>query len=315
MMYREKIKPILKGIIKHIPGVKSFLSNRTGGTIESRYCYSVWMRHLIHWDIFNDGIPENVLELGPGDSLGIGLASLLSGSKHLYALDVVKYWDNKRNLEIFEELIELFKSKTDIPDNVEYPMLKSSIENCNFPSGILSDKLLNETLAENRLNAIRKEIMDIDNPENSFIKYYIPWNESDIIYADTIDFIYSETVLQHVEDLDNTYRAMKKWLKPLGLMSHTIDFKSMNTIESWNGHWTFSDFEWKIVKGGKLFLINREPISKHIELHSKYGFKILINAPIKMENKLNRNQFSSKYQNLSEEDITTSVTYILSKKQ
>ena len=246
--------------------------------------------------------------------MGIGLASLLSVSKRLYALDVFKYWDSKKNLEIFEELIELFKSKTNIPDKVEYPMLKAALEHCNFPLGILPDNLLNETLAEDRLNAIRKEIMDTDNPSNIFIKYCISWKESDIGNSDKIDFIYSETVLQHVEDLENTYRAMKKWLQPSGLMSHTIDFGSMNTIKSWNGHWTFNDFEWKIGKGGKLFLINREPISKHTELLSKYGFKVLINAPIKRVNKINRKYFSSRFQDLSEEDRTTSGTYILSTK-
>lgn len=312
-MHREKIVPILRGIVKHIPGVKRLLSNGTGGTIESRYCYSVWMRHLIHWDNFNDGIPENVLELGPGDSLGIGLASLLSGSKKLYALDVIKYWDSKRNLEIFEELVVLFKGKTEIPNETEYPMLKSPIDSCEFPSAILSDATLKETLAEDRLNVIRKEIMDIDNPDNIFITYYIPWKETDINRDNKIDFIYSETVLQHVEDLEYTYAAMKKWLKPTGLMSHTIDFESMNVTESWNGYWLFSDFEWNIVKGGKIFLINREPISKHIELHSKHGFEILINSPIKRSNKMNRSQFSRKYQNLSEEDITTNGTYMLSK--
>src|ERR1019366_1435987 len=278
-MNTEKLIPIAKGIIKHVPGVKKILSKRTGGTSESRYCYSVWMRHLIHWNIFYDRIPENVVELGPGDSLGIGLASLLSGSKHLYSLDVIKYWDNKRNLKVFEELIVLFRSKANIPDNIEYPTINPKLDNCGFPSSILSDNLLNETLAENRLNAIRKEILDIDNPANLFIKYYIPWNSSDII-------------------------------KP-----KSIDFNLMGVTQNWNGHWTFSDFEWKIVKGGKIFLINREPISKHIELLSKYGFNILINAPIKMENKLNRNQLSTKFKNLSEEDITTSGTYILSRKE
>ena len=311
----EKIKPISKGIILHIPGVRKILSKRTGGTSESRYCYSVWMRHLIHWNIFYDRIPEDVVELGPGDSLGIGLASLLSGSKQLYALDVVKYWDNKRNLEVFEELIVLFRSKANIPDSIEYPTIKPKLENYGFPSSILSDNLLNETLAENRLNAIRKEILDIDNPANSFIKYYIPWNGSDIIKPDSIDFIYSQAVLQHVEDLENTYRVMEKWLKPLGLMSHTIDFKLMGVTQIWNGHWTFSDLEWKIVKGGKPFLINRQPFSEHMKLQSKYGFKILVNVPTKLENKLNRNQLSTEFKNISEEDITTSGTYILSKKE
>ena len=77
----------------------------------------------------------------------------------------------------------------------------------------------------------------------------------------------------------------------------------------------FSDFEWNIVKGGKIFLINRQPFSKHMELQSKYGFKVLVNVPAKLENKLNRNQLSGKFRNLSEEDITTSGTYIVSKSE
>ncbi len=314
-MNKEKLLPIMKGMIKHVPGIKKIMPKRTSGTIESRYCYSVWMRHLKNWSIFNDKIPENVAELGPGDSLGIGLTALLSGSKHLYVLDVVKYWDNKRNLVIFEELIELVRNKANIPDNNEYPKVKPKLENYRFPSNILSDSLLNETLAENRLNAIRKEILDIDNPKNSFIKYHIPWNGFNIINYDSLDFIYSQAVLEHVEDLENTYSAMQKWLKPSGLMSHTIDFKSHGVTKSWNGHWTFSDFEWNIVKGGKIFLINRQPLSKHIELHSKYGFKILVNVPVTLVSNLKSNQISRKFKNLSAKDITTSGTYILSKKE
>ena len=79
------------------------------------------MRHLKNWNILNDKVPETVAELGPGFSLGIGLAALLSGSKRLYTLDVVKHWDNEKNLVIFEELIEFFKNKTSIPNNNEYP--------------------------------------------------------------------------------------------------------------------------------------------------------------------------------------------------
>lgn len=314
-MMQEKIKPIIKGVIKHLPGVKTLLRKTTGGTIESRYCYSVWMRHLQNWNTVYDKLPLNVAEIGPGDSLGIGLAALLSGSNQIYALDVVKYWDNKRNLEIFEELIELFKNRTDIPDNKEYPEVKPFLEDYSFPSNILTDDLLNDSLAENRLNAIKKEIIDINNPNNSFVKYQIPWFDSNVINHNSMDFIYSQAVFEHVEDLENTYKAMNQWLKPDGLMSHTIDFKSHGTTESWNGHWTYSDFEWKIVKGGQSFLINRQPCSKHIELHSKHGFKIIENKPTKLKNKLNPNQLSNKFKNLSDKDITTSGVYILSKKE
>jgi hypothetical protein len=193
-MNKEKLMPLAKGLIKHLPGVKKLLPNKTGGTIESRYCYSVWMRHLKNWNTFNAEVPEIVAELGPGDSLGIGFAALLSGSKQLYALDVIKYWDNKRNLKIFNEIVELFKNKTNIPDNNEYPKVRPKLGDYNFPTKILSDNLLKETLEKNRLDIIRNEIININDPNNSFIKYYIPWNKTKIIRKESVDFIYSQAV-------------------------------------------------------------------------------------------------------------------------
>ena len=155
----------------------------------------------------------------------------------------------------------------------------------------------------------------INNPENIFIKCQIPWYEAHVINENTIDFIYSQAVLEHVEDLESTYSAMRKWLKSSGLMSHTIDFKSHELTKSWNGHWTFSDLEWYLAKGGRKFLINRQPYSKHIELHIKNRFQVLVNLPEKLENNLKKNQISRKFKILSKEDITTSGAYILSKKE
>jgi hypothetical protein len=314
-MHPEKIKPIVKGLIKHIPGAHEFLHKKTGGSIQSRYCYTVWMRHLANWSLFKDGIPEVVAELGPGDSLGTGLAALLSGCKHLYALDVVKYWNNDRNIKMFDELIELFKKKAYLPDNTEYPQVIPSLDNYNFPSHILPDKLLKETLAEDRLNAIRNELATIDNPNNTYIKYKIPWNDSNVINTNSVDFLYSQAVLEHVEDLETTYSAMQKWIKPSGLISHSIDFRSHGLTKSWNGHWTFNNFEWRIVKAGKIFLLNRQPLSKHVELTLKNGFKILKKSVVKMENKLKPNRFSNEFKKMSEEDVTSSVAYILSIKE
>jgi hypothetical protein len=314
-MNKEKIVPLLKGTIKHFPGVKTILPKKTGGTIESRYCYSVWMKHMKHWAKVKNKIPDIVAELGPGDSLGIGLSALLSGCSKLYALDVVKYWENQRNLQIFEELIELFKSKSNIPDNREYPKVHPEIDNYNFPIDTISEAQLNESLSEDRLAMIKNELNNINNPNNSFITVQIPWNDSNIIKRNSVDFIYSQAVLEHIEDLENTYNAMREWLKPSGLMSHTIDFKSHEITKSWNGHWTFSDFEWEIVKGGKKFLINRQPYSDHIELHSKYGFEILEKSIVKLKNSLTKEQLSKRFKTLTDEELTTSGMYILSKKK
>lgn len=312
-MKNEKWKPIIKGLIKHLPLIKN-TPKATGGTNESRYCYAVYLRHLNYWNTVNKNVPEVVAELGPGDSIGIGLAALLTGSKQLYALDVAKYWDDSTNLRIFEELVTLFRDQQSIPDPHVYPKVRPYLEDYNFPHHILSDTLLKDSLAEERLNVIRKEIMDINNPQNIFIKTHIPWYDTTVINSQSVDFIFSQAVLQHVENLDNTYMAMSKWIKPSGFMSHTIDLQSMGITPTWNGHYTFSDFEWKIVKGRRSFLINREAISKHLELHSNYGFSILNKTLYKKENKLINNQLANRFKELSPEDLTTSGAYLLSKK-
>ena len=107
--------PILTGIKTYIPGF-SFTSKGTGGTISARYCYSVWLRHLTM--AYKNGLStqlDTIAELGPGDSIGIGLAALISGVNRYYAFDVVDYTSNKRNIEIFDELVDLFKKREKIP--------------------------------------------------------------------------------------------------------------------------------------------------------------------------------------------------------
>ena len=315
-MNKEKIKPILKGIIKNIPGMELVLSQRTGETISSRYCYSVWMRHLMN--VFNNsvaGVPNVVAELGPGYSIGAGLAALLSGCECYYALDAVKFWDAERNLKIFDELLGFFIKKEKIPDNREFSRLKPVLDNYSFPSNILTEEHLKKSLSEKRIEKIRKKIKDIDKKnDGEFIKYYIPWNDSSVIRNNSVDFIFSQAVLEYV-DLEVVYQAMNAWLKHNGMMSHEIDFKSHGATSTWNGHWTFSDFEWKIVTGRKKIIINRMPLTKHIECQNKYGFKIIKKNLHKQNSQVTREMLSKRFKNLTDEDLSTSGMYIVSMKQ
>jgi SAM-dependent methyltransferase len=313
-MNNEKIMPLIRGAITLLPGVKKLFYKHTGGTINSRYCYSVWLRHLIKLNNVGCQIPSTIAELGPGDSLGIGLAALLSGCRSYYALDVIKYWDTQRNLQIFEELIILFKNRSPIPDNVEFSKVIPEIENYDFPFEIITNDQLNYSLSEERLDSIRKEICNMESSTNSFIFYHIPWYDSKIIGNSSVDFIYSQAVLEHVDDLENTYSSMNKWLKSSGLMSHSIDFCSHRITKSWNGHWTFSDFEWNIIRGGRIYTLNRQPFSKHIDLHERYGFEILEKNLVKSDNQLKQNQIAKRFKHLNELELTTSGMYILSKK-
>jgi SAM-dependent methyltransferase len=315
-MYVEKIPAIIKGIAKKLLQHRKY-SDKTGGTNSSRYCYATWMRHLVF--AHQNGVScksGTIAELGPGDSMGIGLTALLTGFDRYYALDVYKYWDADRNLRIFDELVSLLKKRTPIPNDNEFPRLSPSLNNYEFPAHILTSELLNETLSEDRIQSIRNEIMQLDNEsfKNKIIQYHIPWNKNAVIEPHSADFIISQAVLQYVDDLDDTYRCMHQWLKPGGYMSHSIDFSSHGLSHSWNGHWTFSNKEWRIAHGNDVILLNREPVSRHLECNQQNNFEIVGRLNYEKFSRLTNKNFYGKFRNLSKEDYKTFVSVIVSRK-
>lgn len=312
-----KIKYLLKGIFKNIPGVEKIYNfhKETGGTNNARYCYSVWLRHLI--EAHNNGfpqIPRQVAELGPGDSLGIGISALLSGSEKCYALDIVRYTDAKKNLDIFEKLVTLFRERAAVPRDHSFAQIQPELDNYEFPHHILTEAVLQESLKPERLNRIRKAISNLDNPEftaspECMICYRVPWTDSAVIENGKIDMIISQAVLQHIDDLELTYQSMNKWLNESGYISHCIDLRSMGTSDYWYGHWSYNDLEWKIVKGRKKYLINRLPYSEHIAMAKKYGFDIRNEKRVISEIP-DRKKLAPEFKNFNETDLATSNLFL-----
>ncbi len=304
---------LAKGIIAGYIPDGLYRTRGTGGTISARYSYSVWLRHLVMAHKNNlPAQPDVIAELGPGDSLGIGLAALISGVNKYYAFDVIEYASSQRNIKVFDELISLFKKRKKIPDEAEFPEIKPRLESCEFPSHILSNDHLNLMLKDDRIDSIRNALLNMGNlPGNKIqISYFVPWYDSNIIKEATVDMVYSQAALEHVEDLKHIYETLYRWLKPGGFMSHQIDFKSHGLASEWNGHWTYSDFVWKIIKGKRSYLLNREPHSKHIELIRKAGFEITCDIQFKNESKIQRKYLKSRFKNLSEDDLNTSGAFI-----
>jgi hypothetical protein len=110
----------MEGLATYVPGIP-WLRGGTGGTSSACYCYSVWLRHLVM--ARRAGLRPSldvVAELGPGDSIGTGLAALLSGAGKHVGLDVVPFASNAQNVRIFEELVALFKTRADIHNGHEF---------------------------------------------------------------------------------------------------------------------------------------------------------------------------------------------------
>jgi hypothetical protein len=299
--------------VSHLPPVQRVFQRHsigTHGTIEARYCYSVWLRHLMC--AASNGLdtnPEAVAELGPGDSIGIGIAAVLTGVERYFAFDVVAHADTPRNLAIFDGLVDLFLEQEDIPDAAEYPRVGPSLKDYRFPGHILTPGRMRVALDTARLARIRESIQRTD-AKDSMIQYRAPWSTSAAVERETLDLVYSQATLEHVDGLPDVYRAMYDWLKPGGYMSHQIDFKCHNSAREWNGHWTYSDLMWKLVRGKDVWLINRLPYSAHVEMMEKAGFRIVSEQLVRRASNVRRSQLASQFREIPDRDLTTTDAFV-----
>lgn len=313
----HKYKALMKAVLVNLPfRPPTGKTHGTGGTLSARYCYSVWLRHLVIARKNGlKGISRVVAELGPGDSLGIGLAALLSGAREYYALDVVHHADPSRNLAVFEELVELFRKRAPIPDRQEFPGVKPFLDCYDFPSNILSEEYLSASLDPARVESIRKAVQG-KNDGSIAIRYFVPWNKDGTIRPGSVDFIFSQAVLEYVDDLPAVYAALHRWLKPGGFMSHQIDFKSHGITEPWNGHWAFSDGEWKVLKGRRPYFLNRALFSAHLNEQGRAGFttvgvqKLEHAAETGRTSALPKEFLARRYRDCSDEELAVSGALI-----
>lgn len=310
---------LVKGLVSQIPGADyihyKLIRRSVGGgeTQNARYCYSVWMRHLISaWNNGLTTIPKTIVELGPGRSLGTGIMSLISGAEQYFALDSIKFSSAANNISIFDELVALLRDKTPIPDDTKFPNLKPKLDNYAFPANIFTPGLLKRILDGSRLASIKSSIGDIDNPaqQDNAIIYIAPWHNTKLIKPQSIDMIFSQSVLQYLDDLSGTYQLMYHWLKPGGFISHQVDLRSLGTAETWYGHWEYSDLQWAIMKGRKNYSINRQPVSTHLNLLALQNFKIVGLIKGKSTEKVRREKLANKFKNFTDEDISTPNIFV-----
>lgn len=304
------IKAIFEGGLSMLPGCGRLLHKGTRGTDSARYCYSVWLRHLAKIKKFNaiaGGRLGIVLELGPGDSIGTGLAALLCGANRYIAVDAVQHANLKRNLQVFERLIELFRIGTPIPDHTELPEVKPLLDDYRLPAYVP------RSIGVERQNAIADALRDPKN-RNAIVTYVRQTEAEQTISSGSVDLIFSQAVLEHVDDLVTVYSNCFAWLRPGGIMSHQIDFKSHGTSREWNGHWVYPDSIWHLIRGNRPYLLNREPCSTHLGMLDENGFQIVVEERSRLSSRLQRSQLATQFQNMSQEDLTTSDVYIVAQK-
>ena len=308
-----RIKPLVKGLLTYVPVLSRYALAGTGGTVSARYCYSVWLRHLVQAHQHGlPKIPQTVAELGPGDSLGTGLAAILSGCEAYYALDVKQFARSDRNVRILDQLVQLYQDRAEIPDEQEFPDQYPRLDTYEFPTHLLSKQRLDDALNADRIDHIRNQLLDSTNEAEGVprIVYFAPWFNRELVRKESVDFVLSQAVMEHVTDLDFTYGELRRWLKPGGWMSHQIDFRCHHTAKQWNGHWAYSDLLWKLIKGNRAYLINREPHSTHVRLLHKHDFQIVCDLKCHDLPGIRRQQLAARFRGMSDEDLHTPGVFV-----
>jgi hypothetical protein len=299
---------LLSGLLTFVPGGRLLSERSTGGSGSARYCYWVWLHHLVL--ARRNGLPANprvVAELGPGDSLGTGIAALLGGVDRYYAFDVISYSQTERELQILEQLRQMYGQRlppTD--DDFDRAMFRLA----SFPDEIPPADL-ERALREERVEAIRAAIQNLGEEQDGIVAAYEPsWLEAKAAPGEQAELLVSQAVLEHVDDLPGAYRAMYDWTAPGGMISHEIDFRSHNFARDWNGHWSFSDASWALIRGRRRYAINREPLSTHLRLTREAGFRIVDVKRAIEPSAIGRDRLASRFASLDDEDLTTKAVLI-----
>lgn len=265
-------------------GLKSYVSPTTytmsASKVDPRYGYSVWLRHMV--TLARHGIHgpfPTVVELGPGNSIATGVAALLCGAQRYIGLDVLEHMATTTHESTLDELLQLFAEGADIPGSAAYPTLCPQLDDYRFPADLLAACGYRADDQE-RIAAIRAAVRDLDGMSDAaaLLRYIVPWTSASLP-AESVDLIFTQAVLQEIPHdpnaaLRQTIAAMASWLRPGGMMSHQVDF-GIYGLDPWNAHWTWSDLQWKLIRGRRDNFVNREPLSTYEALLQEHGLSLV----------------------------------------
>ena len=239
----------------------------------AEYYYGVWLKHLLMaHERGMKAVPATVAELGPGSTVGVGLAALLSGARRYIGLDVVKHTDLAANVGLLDELGRLFARRAPAPAG-GWPELGAS--SSRFPDHVLDDRTLAAAGAPERVAAIRRVLCgQAAGRDDVALEYVAPWSRPEIIEKQSVDFLLSHCVLEYVADVAEVCRSARAWLRPGGVMSHQIDLGAHRLSRRWYGNWVYPRWMWRIVAGGRAYSLNRQPASAYIDALRAAGLEL-----------------------------------------
>jgi len=106
-------KKILRSIISYIPFLRAFLKKnlkkKETSPTYAEYYFSIYKQHMDALKKFN--ISKGILvEIGPGDTLGVGMCAILDGFSKYIAIDIIEHFTIEKNLAVLNSLKKYYQN-------------------------------------------------------------------------------------------------------------------------------------------------------------------------------------------------------------
>jgi SAM-dependent methyltransferase len=224
---------------------------------------------------------REVLELGPGRSLGLSLIFLAAGARRVYAVDRFRhlFWDRLDRRHIAGVLERL---------DVE-----------GWPSAA----------------AARQAVRDLESERVSFDPDLLIYRQADgaaLPLADaSVDLTYSNAVLEHVHQPDAVARELARVTRRGGDSVHEIDFRDHFVEHNRLRFLEFSEWEWQLRARLRPGYTNRLRVGDFQNLFRQLGFELLsgkVTHLFEMEEvEAMRPRWTSRFRERSAEELSTAA--------
>ncbi len=239
------------------------------------------------FDIVNKAIDiQNKIgiEIGPGDNIGVAYSFLAYGAKKIYLIE--KYDNinlNTRIIDILKELDQIYGKNT-----------------------IKWSDVVEKNGDEYKLN-----------PDKICIKIGLFENAN---FVNKVDFIYSNDVIEHVDNVRTVFLHSYNTLKKDGIFINNIDFAGHNAFSDNKDPLDFltcKDFMWNLMFS-HLETTNKIRFSQVIEIAKDIGFEILDTVILKKADEnyvhFKRQHLRSPYRNYAIKDLQILQAVIVMRK-
>jgi SAM-dependent methyltransferase len=308
---------LAKGLLSWVPGVQSrfYDLHAAHGTGSPAYCYGVWIKHFTMLAANGIGaVPASVVELGPGESIGTGVAALLCGAERYTAIDAVPHMRPEANVAVFHELVRLLRSRAP-RSRGGIPVLDPYLDERGFPSSALPEEVLARALEPQRLRRIEHAVRSLGRTDPDAMIRYCTWSAPQPVPPGTVDLVMSHVVLQHIDDLAPVLANCARWLRPGGWMSHQVDCTSLGTAAEWNGHRAYGELTWRMIRGRRPYFVNRQPLSDYLSMLDTAGFEVLDVQRGRGLGGITRSQLAPRFRAISDDDFTTQSGFIVARRR